>query len=173
MLPVRAAPVPDAHLDAFRLDRLPGRAVIRRLADAREQAIIGEGTRTIRIEVREGTLLAGPVRLTYDLAGFVDLDVRLGALAQFNALHRLGRLPRGLFRPEPRARRWAMALQAWDGRCAGASQREIAAVLFGAERVAADWTTGDDMRKRLVRLLKLAERLIGEAGPAMLRRGTR
>jgi hypothetical protein len=55
----------------------------------------------------------------------------------------------------------------------GASQREIAAVLFGAERVAADWATGDDMRKRLVRLLKLAERLIGAAGPAMLRRGPR
>lgn len=170
VLPVRAAPVADADPDAFRLDRLPCRAVIRRLGDGREQIIIGGGTHSIRLEVRAGTLLEGPVRLTYDLAGFADIDIRLQALGQFVALHRLNRLPSGLFRIEPRARRWAMALQAWDGARAGASQREIAVALFGGARVASDWAAGDHMRKRVARLVRTGERLVAGAGPGMLRR---
>lgn len=172
VLPVRAAPVADADPDAFRLDRLPCRAVIRRLGDGREQIIIGGGTHSIRLEVRAGTLLEGPVRLTYDLAGFADIDIRLQALRQFVALHRLNRLPSGLFRTEPRARRWAMALQAWDGGRAGASQREIAVALFGGARVAADWAAGDHMRKRVARLVRTGDWLVAGAGPGMLRRET-
>lgn len=120
VLTVRAAPVAAADGDAFRLDRLPCRATVRRLGGGREQIVIGEGVRSIRIEVREGSVLSGPVRLAYDLARFVDLDIGLRVLGQFEALHRGDRLLPTLFRGEPRARRWAMALRAWDGRRNGA-----------------------------------------------------
>ncbi len=120
------------------------------------------------LEVRAGTLLEGPVRLTYDLAGFADIDIRLQALGHFVALHRLNRLPSGLFRTGPRARRWAMALQAWDGGRAGASQREIAVALFGGARVAADWAAGDHMRKRVARLVRTGDRLVAGDQPQPL-----
>jgi len=170
VLTVRAAPVAAADGDAFRLDRLPCRAIVPRFGGGREQIIIGEGVRSIRIEVREGSVLSGPVRLAYDLAGFVDLDIGLRVLGQLEALHRFDRLLPTLFRGEPRAHRWAMALRAWDGRRNGASQREIAIALFGPDRVTTDWSTGDDMRKRIVRLLRTGERLIAAAGPELLRR---
>lgn len=63
VLTVRAAPVAAADGDAFRLDRLPCRATVRRLGGGREQIIIGEGVRSIRIEVREGSVLSGPTGL--------------------------------------------------------------------------------------------------------------
>ncbi|WP_292059732.1 DNA -binding domain-containing protein [Brevundimonas sp. UBA5936] len=50
------------------------------------------------------------------------------------------------------------------------SQREIAIALFGPDLVTTDWSTDDDMRKRIVRLLRTGERLIAAAGPELLRR---
>jgi hypothetical protein len=170
VLPVQAESVDARNPDAVQLDCLPCPCIVRRAADDREELILGEGACCIRIAVRTGSLLAGPVRLRYDLSGFTDIEMRLRALRQFLALNRLGRMPSSLFPSEPRAQRWSMALQAWDGRRAGATQREIAIALFGSARVAEDWRTGDDMRKRLVRLLRTAERLVAGAGPDMLRR---
>jgi hypothetical protein len=170
VLPVRAEPIAPDHPDAFRLDHLQCACTIRRAADGGEQLLLAEGPRCIRIEVRAGTVLAGPVRLVYDLQGFETLDARLHMLRQLLALHRLGRLPSSLFPAEPRARHWAMALQAFDGRRAGASQREIAIVLFGVARVMSEWSKGDDMHKRVSRLLRTADRLISGGGPDRLRR---
>jgi len=170
VLTVRAAPVAAADGDAFRLDRLPCRATVRRLGGGREQIVIGEGVRSIRIEVREGSVLSGPVRLAYDLARFVDLDIGLRVLGQFEALHRGDRLLPTLFRGEPRARRWAMALRAWDGRRNGAEPARDRHRPVRSDRVTTDWSTDDDMRKRIVRLLRTGERLIAAAGPELLRR---
>ena len=51
--------------------------------------------------------------------------------------------------------RLVMALRALDGRLAGASYRDIAAVLFGAHRLPARGWKTHDLRDRTIRLCKL------------------
>jgi len=48
------------------------------------------------------------------------------------------------------------ALQALDGAQAGASQREIASVLFGEEVVAARWGTDSELRAQVRHLIRRA-----------------
>lgn len=146
--------------DGIDLLRLPCAAVLRGARDGREELLLFEGGRCVRIEVTAGTLLAGPVRLLYTLAGFSELEPKLLTLRRLLALRRLGRLPATLYPPERRARRWAMAFQAYDGARAGATHREIAIALFGAKRVETDWAAGEDMRMRVHRLIRTAERLV-------------
>ena len=62
---------------------------------------------------------------------------------------------------EPRARRWAMALQAYDGMTEGASHRDIAAALFGEKAVRDDWCGRSEyLRQRVQRLLQVANALV-------------
>jgi len=52
------------------------------------------------------------------------------------------------------------ALVALDGRCAGASYREMAAVLYGVERAVAEWSAvSRAMKDRMRRALAKGERL--------------
>jgi len=77
-----------------------------------------------------------------------------------SAFGRLGRMPRKLFPAERRAGRWILALRAQDARSAGASQRDIAELLFGTARTRADWTPGSDyLRSQIRRLLTFGERM--------------
>src|SRR3546814_15100950 len=91
------------------------------------------------MEVTAGGLLCGPVRFRYELAGFKHVEAKTLTLRRLMLLRRLGRFPSGLYPPERRARRWAMALQAYDAVQAGATHREIAAALFGEKVVKEDW----------------------------------
>ncbi|WP_114091526.1 DUF2285 domain-containing protein [Thalassospira lucentensis] len=81
------------------------------------------------------------------------------ALQRFHAFYRTGQFPNPLYPAEQRALRWKMMLQAWDGRQAGASHREIAEVLYGQRTVSEDWSAGF-LRTRVQRLLRGAERLV-------------
>lgn len=45
-------------------------------------------------------------------------------------------------------------LQALDGALAGATQREIAVAVFGAERVARDWTPDSELRAQVRHLIR-------------------
>ena len=54
-----------------------------------------------------------------------------------------------------RSERLILALRALDGRQAGATHREIAAALFGAERVAGSAWISHDLRDRTARLVRL------------------
>ncbi|QNG49728.1 DNA -binding domain-containing protein [Sphingobium yanoikuyae] len=58
--------------------------------------------------------------------------------------------------------RWLMALRVQDALIAGASQREIAIALFGAERIPVDWrSASDSLRSRVRRLVREARILAG------------
>ena len=90
------------------------------------------------------------------------MEAKLLTLRRLLAFVRLGRFPRGLDRPDPRAKRWAMMLRAHDLVAAGATQREIASDLFGAARVASDWLgRSDSLRLQVRRLLRGADSLVG------------
>ncbi|MET4898739.1 DUF2285 domain-containing protein [Sphingomonadaceae bacterium jetA1] len=156
--------------DLFDLHALHHPAIVLRHREGGEHVLIADGPRCIRITVRKGTLLAGPVQLDYHLSGGGPLDTRILTLRRLTALRRLGRFPRTLFPPERRARRWAMALQAWDGRRAGASHREIACVLHGDVLVREQWLgRSDHLRTHIKRLLRTADMLIGGGWRHLLR----
>ncbi|MBS0225954.1 MAG: DUF2285 domain-containing protein [Proteobacteria bacterium] len=63
-------------------------------------------------------------------------------------------------RPPPAAMLELHTLQALDATLAGASLREIAEGLFGADAVAADWHTDGDLRARVRRLVHRGDALM-------------
>lgn len=157
-LPVRASAAVSNGPDTLDLLHLPVESAIWRESPGHEYVIIADGWRRVRLDVRGTSLASGPVYLRYDLAGFRRLRASLVSLGRLEALKRVGRLPRTLFARDSIASRWASALAACDMRAAGASQTDIAIALFGARKIHAD--SVDRIRKRIARLLQLADRRI-------------
>lgn len=158
---VEARPVSSGNAEAFDLRRLTAWATVLRLPDGRECLLLSDGARHLQLELVAGTLLAGPVRLHYVLSGLTQIEVKTLTLRRLVMLYRRGRFPTGLFPPEPRARRWALALQAYDGLTAGASHREIAVALFGETTVREDWNGRSQyLRLRVRRLIQVATALV-------------
>ena len=63
-------------------------------------------------------------------------------------------------RPTPAALLELHTLQALDATLAGASLREVAEGLFGADAVAADWHAAGDLRARVRRLVRRGDALM-------------
>ena len=161
MLAVETLPVRRGDSDAFDISRFVRMATVLRCSDGREHLLLSEGAHRIQIEVTAGSLLDGPVCFRYELTGFKHTEAKTLTLRRLLLLHRLGRFPRGLYPPERRARRWVMALQAYDAVRAGASHREIAPALFGERVVKEDWCSRSDyLRLRVQRLVRTADKLV-------------
>lgn len=111
----------------------------------------------VRLDVIEGTMIAGPVVLRFD----VICDDRLP--------HQLAAI-QGLSQPSPYRRheqlaRKLLSLEAFDTHAAGASLRETARLLLGP----GDWPGTGDHRKSLVRRMVAAgARMIAEGPGAVL-----
>ena len=153
-------PIAPDHPDAFSIDRLtiPTMTIVG--VSGVEHLSISDGLKRIRLDVVSGTLLDGPVRLHYRLAGFSDADTQLLTLQRLLAVNRLGRFARGLHPRETKVERWVMMLRAHDLSAQGASQREIARELFGPG-VSAEWRVRSDfLRLRIQRLLRDASAMI-------------
>ena len=154
-----AEPVAVDHPDAFQIGQLALATTIVGMSGT-EHLAISDGLRRIRLDIVDGTLLEGPVKLHYHLAGFADADPQLLTLQRLLALHRLGRFARGLHPRETKAERWAMMLRSLDLSTQGASQREIAGELFDPS-VSAEWRTRSDfLRLRIQRLLREANAMV-------------
>lgn len=126
-----------------------------------EHLVIGDAAHHLRLDVVQGGVLDGPVRLRYRLADGRALPAKILTLRRLLGLERLGRFPRLLYPPDPYAPRWARAMQAFDGRRLGASHREIAAVLYGDAIVDANWRGRSDyLRSRVQRALRFAGTLV-------------
>ena len=160
VLPVDACPVSHGAKDAFDVRGLAHPAIVLGLDDGVEHVLLGDGIHRIQLEVRQRSLLEGPLRLRYDIAGFAGVEAKLMTLQRLMTLRRLGRFPRSLFPPQRRAHRWIMALRAFDGSRAGANPREIAAALFGNNAVRNDWAGESDyLRSRVRRAIAVGEGL--------------
>lgn len=120
--------------------------------------------RIIRLHIASGTLLEGPVRLSFHLAGTRHLSIRLRALRAFDHYLRRGQIPSPPVPFAPASKRMAMMLATLDGLARGWSQKRIAAALFGDKAVATDWGGQSDfLKSRVRRLIRQAEAL-GEGG---------
>lgn len=136
-----------------------------------EEVLIGNGRTAVRLSLRRGTLLDGPVRLTYELSGRRQLGRRLLALSQLEALMRLGRVPRPLAAPTSNPARPRMLLRTLDALAIHRSARSVAIALFGRDEVERNWTHESDyLRMQTRRLISRARQLVS-GGHAMLVRG--
>lgn len=139
--------------------------------------MLSDGYRRIRIDIEQGSICCGrPVRLRYAMQGFVGqrTEARLLPLRRLVGLLRTGRFLPALFPAERRVERLIDVLRVADALSAGASQREIAAVLFGSERVASDWrTVSDSLRSRVRRLVREARRMTARGYRQVLHRDGR
>jgi hypothetical protein len=123
--------------------------------------VLTDGWHRIRLDVVSGSLAAGrPVLLRYALAGTLSAEAQLLPLRRLLHLYRYRRFASSLYPVDRRIDRAVTALRVHDAVAAGASHREIAQALFGAERVRKDWSIGSDcLRSRVRRLIVNARRM--------------
>jgi hypothetical protein len=146
--------------DARNPDALPG-VILRRFAtladgaDGVEHVVLSDGLRRIRIDIEQGTLRDGPVILNYHIGGTQKARPALLSVRRLNALCLNCRFAPSLFPHDPRIDRWLHLLRVHDAGQGGASQREIAELLFGIERVSTAWS-GASPRRAQWRLAAIA-----------------
>ena len=173
-LRMAALPASSDHADRFDPDRFRRWFALVTDPAGREHAVLSDGFHHIRIDIEDGSLAAGcPVVLRYALQGVVGAtaEMRLAPLRRLIGLYRTGRFLPALFPPDRRVERALTALRVHDALHAGASQRDIAAALFGTERIPADWrTASDSLRSRVRRLIGEARRMAGGGYRRLLRR---
>jgi hypothetical protein len=129
--------------------------------DGDQHVLIADGDQRLRFAVVGGDLLQGPAGLGFVLPGPEAGGAWIDAVRRLVVLRDTGRLPRAARTSRARAARWMEAVRAFDARRSGASQREIARLIFGEARVAADWNGPSDyMRMRVQRLVRSAEQLV-------------
>jgi hypothetical protein len=166
---VLACEVVNGHGDDCDVLRMGCFSAVLRGAEPCEHVLLSDGLHNLRLEVRHGSLLAGPARLRFLLDGLNRIDPPLLTLRRLVAFHRLGRMPRQLFPREPRIDRAILVLRAWDARAAGASRREIAALLLGAQGKE-DWNGASDyLHSRVKRMLRTASSMARGGWRALLR----
>jgi len=116
------------------------------------------GGEVFRLDVMSGSVMAGPVRLTYLLARGHRLNRQMETIRLFEHCH-AGSEPRQA--SGARFARAAMALRAHDARAAGASLRDIAAGLLGP----GEWPGPGEYRKSAARrLVAMGKKMVRE-GP--------
>lgn len=167
-VPVLSAEAPSSEeaicLNLARL-RLP--CLLARAESGEQHLMICDGERRLRLAVLGADLLQGAVILRYHLPALEFSKSSLQALRLLIGLLETGRLaPRR--EAQTKQTRWVEALRAHDARSDGASQRQIAILIFGEDRVREDWAGPSDyMRMRVHRLLRMADDLVAGGYRAM------
>ncbi len=159
-LRVRASPADGRHPDAVDVTRLAPWLTILSGTDG-EHVVLSDGWHHIRIDIEQGSLGDGQaVILEYVLAGVPSAEQKILPLRRLLDLYRRGRFSPSLWAADRRVTRWILVLRVLDAIAAGASQREIARVLFGdIEAGGGDGRRSDSLRSRVRRLVAEARRL--------------
>ena len=137
-----------------------------------EHGVLSDGRHHLRFDVADGSLAAGgPVVFHYRLHGIAGAEPGLLSLRRLIDLCKHRRFASHLFAPDPRIDRWLLALRVHDGLAAGASHRDIAIALYGAERVGSGWQgDAESLRLRIRRLARDARALASGGWRGLLRR---
>jgi hypothetical protein len=164
VLIVEASPALPSRRDVFDLSRFVDMATVVVHGAGGEHLVLSEGYRRIRIDVGRGTLCEGPVHLRYELQGLGGIESKILTLRRLLALCRLGRFARDLHPRERLAPRWVAALRVHDAVREGASQRQVAAVIYGEKSTVVGEESGSDfLRLRVQRLVRVG-RYMAEGG---------
>lgn len=140
--------------------------------DGVEYAVLSDGRHHVRLDIADGSLAAGnPVIFHYQLHGVASAEPGLLTIRRLIDLVRHKRFATHLFPPDPRIDRWLLVLRVHDALTAGASHRDIAIALYGAERVGSGWQGGaESLRLRVRRLARDARALAGGDWRALMAR---
>jgi len=138
--------------------------------DGRERIALSDGFRRVPLSVTVGSLLGGPAYVRFILDYGPKIHAQLLTLRRLLAVLETGRFAAGLFRPEPKAARWIAALRAYDAAGAGASQREIATILYDSLAGGTLWRGESEfLRLRIQRLLRAGRRMVAGGYRDLLR----
>lgn len=169
MVELTALPGPSDAPDLVDVMRLGFRATVITYAD-REYVVLDDGFHRLRLDVLSGTVREGPVQPLFQVRGLSSIEPKLVTLSRIGMLARLGRCSGAIWPLERRMPRWVDMLRVHDAVQEGASQREIAVALFGAERIATDWQGGSDsLRSHVRRLIKLGQAMAAGGYRRLLR----
>lgn len=140
-----------------------------------EHAVLSDGWHHIRLDVAEGSLAEGrPVVLEYHLRGLASAEPKILPLRRLLDLYRHRRFSVSLYPPDRRVDRWIVVLRVHDAILAGASQRDIARVLFGDDPgTPAGTDRSDSLRSQVRRLAADARRMADGGYRALMRQQER
>jgi hypothetical protein len=120
-----------------------------------EHLLFSDGFRFIRIDLAEGSLIGCPSSLRYKLRGIAGIRRPLPALQRLVSLIERGRIPRDRDSVSNRRERWILELRVADALASGATQQEIASVLFGSLVTSHRWRAESSAyRQRVQRLAR-------------------
>jgi hypothetical protein len=152
-LPSSELPVMAAHADQlssgpdadFRADAFPGLASIHVDAVGRQHVVIKSGTRRVTICFRGAPVAVAPAKVTFELTGLTGL---FAAQRNVAALQRLfDGAPTALSDWTTTALEKRDALIALDAYCNAANHRDVAVMIYGTAKVAAEWVAdGCDLK---------------------------
>lgn len=174
-LHVLALPIEKGDPDQVEPARLRPWLAVATDADGQEHAVLSDGWHHIRLDIESGSLSEGrPVLFHYRLVGVASAAPKILPLRRLLELCRRGRFAPSLFPRDRRVDRWVALLQVHDALRAGASQREIASVLFGENRTFLDWrSSSDSLRSRVKRLVREARTMAAGGYRSLMRRHER
>ena len=142
-------------ISALDLSELPAVAAIE---ESGEHLLLSDGLRSLQLEVVQGTLLRGPVDLTFCIEE-AHTRAQIEALQSLLALRRRGQLSGCRAASVASQSRWIRQLRVHDALAAGASQRQIGIELFGSEETRRHWKEGSGaVRSSVQRLVRAALR---------------
>jgi hypothetical protein len=131
--------------------------------DEDEHLLLSDGRRSVRVDIKGGTLLGAPAMLSYRMSGVTRAQAHVAALRRLVFVILTQRLPAGNSCQERRARRWALELRVADALAAGASHQDLARALFGKLIDEPSWRDGSaSARMRVRRLVRAAQRQLDD-----------
>lgn len=136
-MPARADRLGAAADADFRADAFSVLASIHVDAAGRQHVVIKSGGSRLTISIRGAAVAVAPTRVTFEMTSLAGL---------FAAQRNIALLQELLEEASPSASAWSVtglekrdALIALDAHCNGASHREVAVIIFGSEKVNAEW----------------------------------
>lgn len=145
----------------FSLERISIRAHVHFDAVGRQLVLLQSDTHQITVIVEGRLVTLGSVRLHFASSTLHRLERYVDALQTLLHVLHLRKLAGPPLRPGPvDALRYRNAIIAIDGERAGASRREIAAVIYGDAQVAHEWNRSDRLKAMVKRDVRRGRRLL-------------
>lgn len=166
-----AKPADIADPQAVRLQALaPWLTVVAGTGSA-EHALLSNGSQTIRLDLPTGRFIGHEaVTIEFRFDGIEAAAHGVTALRRLLALVRTHRFAASLAPRDPAISRGIAMLRVHDALVDGASQRDIAGVLFGERRTLQEWSgPSDSLRSRVRRLVREARAMAGGRYRCLLR----